>query len=70
MTLEEPTPLGQLYARNPFTLTRDGPEIAQMVEALRAQRSQFAATPPGERPKRAAKPKPTPVSLDELDLGL
>lgn len=64
------TTLHELFALDPFQLTRDDPRIDQMVAGLRAQRAQFieaaAAGKPAPRQPRA-KPAPKPIAPKDLD---
>lgn len=63
--------LSELYARDPFTLTRDDPAIHRMVETLRTQRVHFAAA--GKPTPKAKEPKTKPekiTNLDQLDIGI
>lgn len=75
--MTEPTPpaegqtLSELYALDPFSLTRDDPAIHQMVDQLRRQRVHFAAAGKAEPKAKAPKAKAEKITnLDNLALDL
>lgn len=63
--------LSELYASDPFSLTRDDPRVHRMVDVLRGQRVHFANAGKPEPKAKAPKAKaPKIENLDDLTLDI
>lgn len=68
------TDIAEIFARDPLSLTKSGPEIKSVIEYYRGKRAQYLEgdkkagapiKPKAEKKTKAAAPS---ISIDELDL--